>query len=154
MEHVKSTGPVGLIIHTEPLGFRGTRFCPNGLARIFNMAVMPMYGTTKPFKFFSSTRRPIAKNRELKHLEPEYNEACLNDDLGLAVIFFTTKAKSLTHRRRKRGGQGGQAPPIIWEGGPTYPLAPPIIHPSVPAKLFLSILSLNFLYYHILRWEM
>ena len=27
------------------------------------------------------------------------------------------------------GARGGQAPPIIWEGGPTYLLAPPIIHP-------------------------
>ena len=40
------------------------------------------------------------------------------------------------HRRRKRGGQGGgggAGPPIIWEGGPTYPLAPPIIHPHFPS---------------------
>ena len=43
------------------------------------------------------------------------------------------------------GGGGGQAPPNNLRGGPTYPLAPPIIHPPVPAKLFLSILSLNFL---------
>ena len=28
------------------------------------------------------------------------------------------------HRRRKRGGQGGQAPPIIWEGG-QHTLWPP-----------------------------
>ena len=32
------------------------------------------------------------------------------------------------HRRRKGGGGGvggGAGPPIIWKGGPTYPLAPP-----------------------------
>ena len=49
------------------------------------------------------------------------------------------------------GGQGGQAPPNNLRGGANIPFGPPIIHPSVPAKLFLSILSLNFLYYHILR---
>ena len=27
------------------------------------------------------------------------------------------------------GRGGARPPPIIWEGGPTYPLAPPIIHP-------------------------
>ena len=44
------------------------------------------------------------------------------------------------------GGGGGAGPPNnLRGGGATYPLAPPIIHPSVPAKLFLSILSLNFL---------
>ena len=55
------------------------------------------------------------------------------------------------HRRRKRGGQGGPGPPNNLRGGANIPFGPPIIHPSVPAKLFLSILSLNFLYYHILR---
>ena len=34
---------------------------------------------------------------------------------------------------RGGGGQGGPGPPIIWEGGPTYPLAPPIIHPPFPS---------------------
>ena len=46
------------------------------------------------------------------------------------------------HRRRKRGA-GGARPPNNLRGGATYPLAPPIIHPPVLAKLFLSILSLN-----------
>ena len=62
---------------------------------------------------------------------------------------------STLHRRRKRGGQGGgggPGPPNNLRGGGQHTLwSPPIIHPSVPAKLFLSILSLNFLYYHILR---
>ena len=34
------------------------------------------------------------------------------------------------------GGAGGAGPPIIWEGGPTYPLPPPpprIIHPHFPS---------------------
>ena len=31
-----------------------------------------------------------------------------------------------------RGG-GQSPPPIILEGGPTYPLAPPIIHPPFPS---------------------
>ena len=36
----------------------------------------------------------------------------------------------MIHRRRKRGGQGGPGPPNnLGGGGPTYPLAPPIIHP-------------------------
>ena len=43
------------------------------------------------------------------------------------------KLISLQHRRRKRGARGGQAPPIIWEGGPTYPLAPP----PISTRLFL-----------------
>ena len=45
-------------------------------------------------------------------------------------------------------GGGGRPPPnnLRGGGGATYPLALPIIHPPVPAKLFLSILSLNFLY--------
>ena len=31
------------------------------------------------------------------------------------------------------GARGGQAPPIILEGGPTYPLPPPIIHSPFPS---------------------
>ena len=51
--------------------------------------------------------------------------------------FMTIKA---THRRRKRGGQGGGGgggggarPPNNLGGGPTYPLAPPVIHPPFPS---------------------
>ena len=43
------------------------------------------------------------------------------------------------------GGGGGGRPPNNLRGGPIYPLAPPINHPPVPAQLFLSFLSLNFL---------
>ena len=42
-------------------------------------------------------------------------------------------------------GRGGARPPNNLRGGANIPFGPPIIHPSVPAKLFLSILSLNFL---------
>ena len=44
------------------------------------------------------------------------------------------------------GGQGGPGPPNNLRGGGQHTLwPPPILHPPVPAKLFLSILSLNFL---------
>ena len=58
-----------------------------------------------------------------------------------------------THRRRKRGGQGGQAPPIIWEGGPTYPLAPPNNPPTSTGKTIPlnSILEFSIILYFKMR---
>ena len=63
------------------------------------------------------------------------------------AMLFCSRAVVIQHRRRKRGGGGGQAPNNLrgGGGGGNIPFAPPIIHPPVPAKLFLSILSLNFL---------
>ena len=36
------------------------------------------------------------------------------------------------------GPGGGQAPPIIWEGGPTYPLAPPNNSPTFSFNFYVK----------------
>ena len=106
---------------------------------IFIFLFLNLYGVFLPFSssFF---------NPQLPWYIPSHCTSCLFFD-GCGHIEMI-KVWVSWHRRRKRGGVGGgqpPLPPIIWEGGPTYPLAPPIIHPPVLAKLFLSILSLNFL---------
>ena len=73
---------------------------------------------------------------------------CTGEDFGeISTDNNRQKVSIGVERGGTRGGGGAGPPPNNLKGGKTYPLnpPPPIIHPPVPAELFLSILSLNFL---------
>ena len=69
------------------------------------------------------------------------------DTIGANFFLLEMTPIYIGYRRRKRGRGGSPPPPPPnnLRGGANIPFGPPIIHPPVPAKLFLSILSLNFL---------
>ena len=75
----------------------------------------------------------------LKHVHRHFNVCRISSE-------YSTTVSSTICSGYIGVGTGGAGPPNNLRGGGQHTLwPPPIIHPSVPAKLFLSILSLNFL---------